>query len=56
MAKDILAVPATSVPFECVFSGSSRIIGKYRNSLKPESVEALICLKSWNQNGASLTY
>jgi hypothetical protein len=51
MAKDFLAIPATSVPIECVFSQSSDLISKKRNRLLPETVRVIMCLSHWkNKN------
>ncbi|KAF9598476.1 hypothetical protein IFM89_027910 [Coptis chinensis] len=34
---------------EAAFSGSERVVTKYRSCLLPETVEALVCLKDWFQ-------
>ena len=47
IAKDFLAVCASSVPSECSFSGSGRVITALRNSLEPVAVQAVMCLSSW---------
>ncbi|KXS08966.1 hypothetical protein M427DRAFT_92368, partial [Gonapodya prolifera JEL478] len=47
MARDYLAIPATSVPSECLFSASSSVFSKKRASLKPESVRRSVCLGDW---------
>ena len=47
MAKDHLAIPATSAPSECIFSGGSDLITKKRNRLSGESIRWLMCLRSW---------
>ncbi|KAG6433441.1 hypothetical protein SASPL_105055 [Salvia splendens] len=44
MAKDILAIPISSIISESAFSmGGGRVLSTFRNSLAPEMVEALIC-------------
>lgn len=43
MARDFLAVPATSVASEQMFSCAGRIVDDYRTSLDPETVTALMC-------------
>jgi len=47
LAKDVLAVPASTVPSESAFSTGGRIIDLLRCSLSTDTVEALICSQSW---------
>jgi hypothetical protein len=47
MAKDVLAMPASTVPSESAFSTGGRIIDPLRCSLSTDTVEALICAQSW---------
>jgi hypothetical protein len=47
IARDLLAIPASSVASESAFSTSKRIISDFRSSLTPEIVEALICTQDW---------
>jgi hypothetical protein len=47
MAHDFLAIPLSSVASESTFSTAGMIINKYRNSLSPKIVEALIFTKDW---------
>jgi hypothetical protein len=47
MARDHLAIPATSAPSECVFSVGSDIITKKRNRLGGENTRRLLCLRDW---------
>lgn len=49
MARDLLAIPVSTVPSEAAFSVSGRIVSKNRSSLLPETVEALMCLRDWFQ-------
>jgi hypothetical protein len=47
IARDYLAIPATSAPSECVFSQGDDIITKKRNRLTGDSIRMIVCLKSW---------
>lgn len=50
MARDILSIPVSTVPAESVFDTVGKEMDRYRCSLRPETVEALICAKDWLQN------
>ena len=47
MARDYLAIPASSVPSEQVFSRAGDIISKKRNHLEGVTIAVLMCLQSW---------
>lgn len=47
IARDFLAIPATSAPSECVFSGGSDLISKKRARLSVDSIQMLMCLRDW---------
>jgi hypothetical protein len=47
-ARDVLLVPVSTVSSEETFSMVGRIIEERRSSLTPEMVEAIACLKDWN--------
>ena len=47
MAQDYLAIPATSVPSERVFSDVGQLVYDRRNRLNGETIRACICLDSW---------
>ena len=47
LAKDMLAIPVTTVASESAFSTSGRVISLHRSRLKPSTIEALMCAQSW---------
>lgn len=47
IAKDVLAIPVSTVASECAFSTSGRILDPFRSSLSPKMLEVLICTQSW---------
>jgi hypothetical protein len=47
IARDLLVVPASSVPSESAFSMARRTINDFQSSLTPETVEAFICTQDW---------
>ncbi|KAH9646384.1 BED-type domain-containing protein [Citrus sinensis] len=49
IARDVLAVPVSTVASESAFSTGRRVIDEYRSSLTPCMVEALICTENWLQ-------
>ncbi|XP_075102001.1 zinc finger BED domain-containing protein RICESLEEPER 2-like [Nicotiana tabacum] len=50
MARDVLAVPVSSVASECAFSTRGRLLDSFRSSLTPKLVQALVCLQDWLRN------
>ena len=50
IARDYLAIQATSVACEQAFSVAGNTISKPRNRLHPETVRASLCTKSWIDN------
>ncbi|CAL1406201.1 unnamed protein product [Linum trigynum] len=53
MARDILAVPISTVASESAFSTGGRVLDSFRTSLSPEVVEALICCEDWIRSSDS---
>ncbi|ODQ73441.1 hypothetical protein LIPSTDRAFT_103977 [Lipomyces starkeyi NRRL Y-11557] len=51
MARDFLAIPASSVPSERVFSIGGNLITAKRTRLGDKTIEASMCLKSWGWAG-----
>lgn len=47
IARDILAIPISTVASESVFSTSGRILDDFRSSLTPKMTQALICAQDW---------
>ena len=47
LAKDILTVPVSTISSESTFSLTGRIIEERRQRLNPETIEALTCIKDW---------
>ncbi|KAL5547777.1 hypothetical protein UlMin_003008 [Ulmus minor] len=53
MARDILSIPVSTLPPDSIFDTTVKEMDGYRSSLRPETVEALICAKDWMQYGVS---
>ncbi|XP_061373411.1 zinc finger BED domain-containing protein RICESLEEPER 2-like [Gastrolobium bilobum] len=47
MARDIFAIPISSVASESAFSVGGRVLDQYRSALKPDTMEALVCTRDW---------
>jgi hAT family C-terminal dimerisation region len=47
IARDYLAIPATSAPAERVFSRAADLISDKRGSLNEDTIQACMCLSSW---------
>ncbi|KAL6496591.1 hypothetical protein OROGR_029849 [Orobanche gracilis] len=47
MARDILSIPVCTVPSSSVFDTLRKEMDSYRCTLRPETVEAIICAKDW---------
>ncbi|CAH9087022.1 unnamed protein product [Cuscuta europaea] len=50
IARDILAIPVSTVASESAFSGSGRLVSPHRNRLHPNMIEAFMCAQSWLWN------
>ena len=47
LAKDILAIPVSTVALESAFSTSGRLLCPHRSRLHEDTLEALMCAQSW---------
>jgi hypothetical protein len=50
IARDVLAIPVTTVASESAFSTSGRIISPHRSRLATSMIEALMCMQAWSLN------
>jgi hypothetical protein len=51
MSRDYLAIPATSISVERLFSTSRHLCTDVRNSLKAETITQSMCAKHWIRQG-----
>ncbi|GJR42959.1 zinc finger BED domain-containing protein RICESLEEPER 2-like protein [Tanacetum coccineum] len=47
MARDLLAIPISTVASESVFSTSGRVLDSFRSSLGDKTIECLVCAQDW---------
>ncbi|XP_075490956.1 zinc finger BED domain-containing protein RICESLEEPER 2-like [Primulina tabacum] len=47
LARDILAIPVSTVASESAFSTGGRVLDAFRSSLSPRIVQALVCTQDW---------
>ncbi|KAH9673095.1 BED-type domain-containing protein [Citrus sinensis] len=47
MAKDLLAIPMTTVASESAFSTGGRTLSPHRSRLHPDTLEAIMCSQHW---------
>ncbi|KAL4366344.1 hypothetical protein GQ457_05G017800 [Hibiscus cannabinus] len=50
MAKDVLAIPLSTVASESAFSTGGRVLDQFRSSLTPKMVQALVCTQDYIRN------
>lgn len=56
MARDFLAIQATSVSAEDIFCGKGDEIDRQRYTMPHDNTQALLCIRSWSQGGIKLKY
>ena len=49
IAKDILAIPTSTVASESTFSAGKRVLDEKRSRLAPHSIQICVCKKDWDQ-------
>jgi hypothetical protein len=47
IARDVLAIPISTVPSESAFSPGGRVLDSFRSFLTPYTAEAIICTQDW---------
>ncbi|XP_022749645.1 zinc finger BED domain-containing protein DAYSLEEPER-like [Durio zibethinus] len=55
MARDIFSIPVSAAAPDSVFDITYKQLDEYRSSLRPETVEALICAKDWLHYGSEVS-
>ena len=55
LARDMLAVPVSTVASELAFSIGGRILDPFRSSLALEMVQSLICTQNWLQSSVQIS-
>jgi hAT family C-terminal dimerisation region len=55
LARDVLCIPITIVAYESAFSAEGRVLDDYRNSLKKDMVEILVCGGDWIKAASKAT-
>jgi hypothetical protein len=50
IARDIFAIPVTTVASESAFSTGGRVLSEHRSRLTSKMLEALMCSQDWLRN------
>ena len=56
LVKDIFTIRVSTISSESTFSTTSRIIEERRRRLNPKTVEALTCIKDWENAESRLQH
>jgi len=54
LARDVLAIPISTVASESAFSTGGRILDDFRSSITPFMIEALVCTQNWLRRGTPI--
>ena len=54
LARDVLAIPISTVASESAFSTGGRILDDFRSSITPFMIEALVCTQDWLRRGTPI--
>ena len=54
IARDVLAIPISTVASEAAFSTGGRVLDPFRSSLTPRIVEALVCTQDWSRRSSKV--
>ena len=49
IAKDILAIPASTIASKSAFNAGRRVLDKKRYRLGPNTIQMCVCKKDWDQ-------
>ena len=55
LARDVLAMPISTVASESAFSTGGRILDPFRSSLSPMMVEVLVCAQNWLRSSLQIS-
>ena len=55
LARDVLAMPISTVASESAFSTGGRILDPFSNSLSPVMVEVFVCAQNWLRSSLSIS-
>ena len=56
LARDVLAVPVSTVASKSAFNSGGRILDPFRSSLSPLMVQNLVCAQDWLQSLVPISF